>query len=331
MGGDLFKLGRLPREDYLTLEAELRVYLDDRLGDQYRIPRYYGDKPDFGDLDIVVSEAAIDATWDRFMQQTIEDLGVTQHARNPAVFSTVWREFQVDYFLRPEQYFESTYNFLCYNDLGNVLGRIFRRLNLKYGERGLEYVFRRDDDGSYKQVLTVSVDMDRILELIELDSTMWHTGFDTLDAMFSWVTASPWFTADPYLDPNSPVSKRATTRPTMQKFLPWLEENPPAATQRLLEHRDDALKLIARAFPEAGLLDAIERERAREARANVVRAKFSGKVVMALFPALEGKQLGEFIRTFKESFDDVEAELADMSPEAIELALRRHHAAGYGS
>lgn len=125
MGGELFKLGRLDRATYLALEADLRVYLDERLGEHYRIPRYYGDKPDFGDVDVVVSEAAITSTWDDFMEHLMNDLGVTQHVRNPAVFSTVWRSFQVDYFIRSEQHFESTYNFLCYKDLGNLLGRMF--------------------------------------------------------------------------------------------------------------------------------------------------------------------------------------------------------------
>ena len=32
MGGNLFKLGRLPRDAYLAIEAEIRAYLDSRVG-----------------------------------------------------------------------------------------------------------------------------------------------------------------------------------------------------------------------------------------------------------------------------------------------------------
>ena len=64
MGGSLYGLGRLPRAEYLALEGRLRAYLDEKLGDHYRIPRYYGSKPDFGDVDVLVSEAAIATTWD---------------------------------------------------------------------------------------------------------------------------------------------------------------------------------------------------------------------------------------------------------------------------
>ena len=53
MGGNLFKLGRKPRAEYLEIEAEVRSFLDDLIGEEgYRIPRYYGDKPEFGDLDV---------------------------------------------------------------------------------------------------------------------------------------------------------------------------------------------------------------------------------------------------------------------------------------
>lgn len=49
MGGNLFNLPRLPRADYLERENELRVYLEQKLGAGFRIPRFYASKPDFGD------------------------------------------------------------------------------------------------------------------------------------------------------------------------------------------------------------------------------------------------------------------------------------------
>lgn len=324
MGGDLFKLGRLPRDDYLALEADLRVYLDQRCGDLYRIPRYYGDKPDFGDLDIVLSDAALETTWHDFQQQTMADLGITRSISTAGVFSTVWRDFQVDYFVRGERYFESTYNFLCYNDLGNLLGRIFRRMNLKYGEQGLEYVFRRADQGSYKRVLPVGLNMERILALIDLDFATWDHGFATLEDMFEWVTGSPWFSSAPYLAPSSAVRGRSKTRPTMQKFLSWLHDNPVADASTSLADRDEALPMIDAAFPEARLLEAIAAERALEDRAGLVRSKFSGKKVMAMFPELTGKALGEFIRTFKDGFEDFEAQIAALPAESVDEAIDAH-------
>ena len=56
MGGDYFKLGRVPRERYMEIETKLRAFLDECFGrDSYRIPRYYGAKSDFGDVDVGVT------------------------------------------------------------------------------------------------------------------------------------------------------------------------------------------------------------------------------------------------------------------------------------
>jgi hypothetical protein len=63
MGGNLFKLGRKPKLEYLEIETEIRSYLDQKIGDTYRIPRFYGDKPDFGDMDILVSDAVANESW----------------------------------------------------------------------------------------------------------------------------------------------------------------------------------------------------------------------------------------------------------------------------
>jgi hypothetical protein len=46
MGGKLFNLPRMPRDAYIEVEAAMRRHLDSKLPGQYRIPRYYGDKPD---------------------------------------------------------------------------------------------------------------------------------------------------------------------------------------------------------------------------------------------------------------------------------------------
>ena len=117
MGGNLFKLGRLPKVQYLEIEQSLRPYLQKKFGEHYRIPRYYGDKADFGDLDIVLSSAAIKTTWQDLQQEILEDLNITESKSIGGVLSTVYHSFQVDFFIKPATYFLSTYHFLCYNDI----------------------------------------------------------------------------------------------------------------------------------------------------------------------------------------------------------------------
>ncbi len=79
MGGNLFKLGRIPREKYLKIEAEIRQYLDKKIGNFYQIPRYYANKPDFGDLDIVINSEAVKHNWEDVRQEIVNDLNIKKY------------------------------------------------------------------------------------------------------------------------------------------------------------------------------------------------------------------------------------------------------------
>ena len=317
MGGLLFNLPRMPRADYLVLERDLRAYLDKKLHGQYRIPRFYADKPDFGDLDVIVASRP---DWGDLRQEIVKDLGITRFKAVGHVYSTVYRELQTDFFTVPAAFVESTYNFMSFNDLGNILGRMFRRFNLKYGEQGLSYVYRRDDE-HYKQDLPVSTDMRRILGFLELESTPWERGFDNLTVMFDWAVQSPFFSVAPYLDgSDKPLEKRTQERRTMQRFQAYIEE-------RSLQQRPDFLpreaylERIVQAFPEANLPEQIELERQNEARAVALAAKFNGKRVMELLPRLSGRELGAFIVNFKASKPDFEAWLLESDQASIDAAI----------
>ena len=168
MGGNLFKLGRLPKADYLRLESKVMTYLDEKLPNAYRIPRYYANKADFGDMDIILCAEELPTAWTIFRLEIAKELGITQYQMSGQLFSTVLEGFQVDFFLRPRANFETTYHYLSFNDIGNLIGKIFKRFNLKYGEVGLEYVFRRAE-GSYKKDILISKDFQQIYAFLGLD------------------------------------------------------------------------------------------------------------------------------------------------------------------
>lgn len=328
MGGNLFKLGRLPKAEYLKVETELRGYLDQKLGNLYRIPRYFRDKPDFGDVDIIVSDAAIQTTWQDLRAELIKDLGIQQHKSLGSVFSTVYQNFQVDFFYREHRNFDSTYNYLSFNDVGNILGKIFKRFNLKYGEQGLQYVFRRAD-GHYQKDLEVSQNFERIFAFLQLDHAHWACGFDTLDELFRWATASPYFSIHPYQEQDSTTSQRVKERTTMRRFVEWLEEKGVSQQFEFAADRDFYLPMIAAFFPEGGLLEKIEQERQREVYVLRLREKYSGQVIMRLFPELQGKALGDFMRSFEAQWVDHEAVLAGMDAGEIVARLRQFKADYY--
>lgn len=74
MGGNLLRLGRISKGEYIRIETELRDYLERTFGERYRIPRYYRGKPDFGDMDIILSDAAVESDWHALQQSILHDL-----------------------------------------------------------------------------------------------------------------------------------------------------------------------------------------------------------------------------------------------------------------
>jgi hypothetical protein len=320
MGGKLFNLGRISRDRYLEIEVLMREYLDRKIGAAaYRIPRYYSTKPDFGDMDIII-RLDNPTTWQTLRQEFVTDLGVTETKSGGGVFSTVYQGLQVDYFTAAPEFFESTYNYLSFNDLGNLLGKICRRFNLKYGEEGLAYVFRRQD-GNYKKDLTISTDFAEICRLLELDYGQWQQGFDELADVFDWVIASPYFSVRPYIDQSTSLEKKVKERTTIQKFLAYLEEQQITKEYQYLENRDDYVPWIAEQFPAADLLARIAVEKQLDERSIAVRAKFNGNRIMELIPNLSGKTLGAFIVKLKEQIPDFEEYVLTQEQEAIDRAI----------
>jgi hypothetical protein len=317
MGGKLFNLPRMPRAGYLDVEADVRRYLDRKLPGQYRIPRAYGDKPDFGDMDVLVASRP---SFEAVRAEIVRDLGITETRAIGHVFSTVYRGLQTDFFTVPERYLESAYQFMCWNDLGNFIGRICRRFDLKYGERGLGYVYRRAG-GNYQADLEVSRDFSRICGFLGLDHGAWQAGFGSLPEMFEWVIASPYFSVAPYLDETKSNLARRGDRTTVAGFVAYLRERG-VDKRAVFQERGSYLPLVMAAFPEADLGAQIAREQAAEARQAELRARFSGERVMRLVPGLEGRALGDFIRDFKASCDDFEAWLLATPEDAIDERIR---------
>ena len=317
MGGKLFDLPRMPRAEYLEREAAVRAYLDRKLDGRYRIPRFYGDKPDFGDMDVIVPSRP---DWDVVRDEIARELGVTAIKRVGRVFSTAYAGLQTDFFAVPEKFLDSTYVFMSFNDLGNLLGRICRRFDLKWGEEGLSYVYRRAGDDHYRADLPITQDFARVCAFLRLDHATWVAGFPTLTSMFEWVITCPFFSVVPYLDDDGPMRVRRKDRPTIARFVDFLREREITARPAFRDRADYVADVIA-AFPDADLPEQIAAEKRAEARAAEVAARFSGKLVMRLRPELSGTALGTFIREFKRSFTDFEAFLLSATPLEIEQQI----------
>lgn len=298
MGGQLFHFPRLPRADYLHREGQVRAVLHALLpatpaGPQWFIPLYHADKPDFGDLDVLVSRDALTAP---FLAEFRARLGITQTRYVKGIESHDFGGFQVDLMATPPAELRTRSEFMGWGDLGNILGRMMRPLGLKWGESGLLYVYRRPDEAHYIRTYTVSLNIDDVMRAAGLDAAHWRKGFENEAAMFGWAAGASRFSARPYLSPEGDFGRRILERPGLQRFADYLEGAGWVAPAE--REPNQPPEVLLELFPQSGLAAFLQAESAAAERDRVRRGKFSGRLVMALRPELSGKALGAFMQAF---------------------------------
>jgi hypothetical protein len=110
-------------------------------------------------------------------------------------------------------------------------------------------------------------------------------------------------------------------RPTIQKFIDYLDRQQITKTYEYLADRDEYLPWIAASFPDANLLDRVAAAIATAEQAELVKSKFNGERLMQLLPHLVGKELGHFIVLFKQQFLDFDEFIVSTEQSAIDRAI----------
>ena len=299
MGGNLFKAGRISKEKYFDILYALQPILDKHFGYRYRIPQAYRNKADYGDVDILVDAAVIlnNPTW---KEDIAHDLNVTQVKNVRNVYSMLYQNFQVDIFLVKTKELDSCFNFMSYNILGNLLGRIYHKFNLRYGEGGLFYVLRGFNNHISKEVI-VSGDMRTILAFVGLSYDRWQAGFDNVEEVFEYVIQSKYFCSNSYDLKYFNVQKRATERPDFNKFLDYINDNNIVKNYPFDKNKEVYLPMIDDFF-HTNLQEKYDEHVKRQEKLKIISEKFNGKVIMDLIPNIDGKELGAFIKDYKDGF-----------------------------
>lgn len=306
MGGNLLTNGkRISRDRYLVIEKEIKDYLDSYIGkDKYRIPRYYETKPDFGDLDILLDNSLIKnkkINETSFKDRIKYDLSLPICKFNNNILTTLYKGFQVDYFPVDKSKLTMMTNYMDYN-IGNFIGKIARRFNLKYGMDGLYYVYRGDDN-HYKREKFITNDIKKIFELFDLNYDVWKKGFVSNIESYNWIISSRYFSTFTYMNQKPGTKKRAKDRPEFNNFIKWLKDN---GIDRGFNFSSDEAKydLINYYFPNINITEFIKESDAHYNKLKQVRNKFNGNIIMTLIPKLKGKELGNFINKFTIKIED---------------------------
>lgn len=291
MGGNALSETRTRRysaDEYFALKDDVVSALKSILPDaRIEDVKAYRQKPDFGDLDVVVEN--LDAK--NRLEPALRKMGISEIVKNGPVWSLGWNDFQVDLLFQASEDYDFACKYFAFNDLGNLIGRTARRFDLKFGHDGLWYMFR---DGNYKIAdINLTKDFYTALEFLGYSADRYRKGFDSLPDIFHYVTTSIYYDHSAFLLENRTHKARVrdAKRPSYRAFLEYAREkqsNGPVSTLS----KDEAMARAREWFPEfARQLDAETRKHEKNVRA---KKRFNGQIVSDI-TGLQGKQLGSFM------------------------------------
>lgn len=305
---------RLPAAEYHALVAEVTYKLAMAGLPRLHIIEAYASKESFGDMDLVyASFPGYDPA------STAQALGAVEFVKNGEVtsFGLPMNSglFQIDVIGVPADSVKFAVNYFRFNDLGNLYGRIFKYLGLKFGHHGLFYVMRDDSNSQTVREIVITRDFEAALELIKLQRL---DRADTLTDIFQHVAQSPWFSKSIYRleNLNNQAKTRDRKRSTYHAFLQWMDQQQLPETLPMDHSRIDWREVMRQRcfdiFPEfkrdylAAHLD-YSNWRAR-------REKFNGRLVGS-WTGLQGRALGAFMMKANAVLDPVE--IANLSQEQL--------------
>ena len=101
------------------------------------MPLFYKNKLSFGDADIILSMEGFDGNMRTYIEDTFSP---NEIFHNGNCWSFDYKELQIDLITVAGEDFDSNYNYLSYNDLGNYIGKIAHGFS---GEFDTDEVFNK--------------------------------------------------------------------------------------------------------------------------------------------------------------------------------------------
>ena len=298
-----YNVERLTKEQYNEVISALTPTLPYKT---VAIPSYRA-KDSFGDCDLLTT-----ATDEAFEKSLSKDFALLGKKRNGAVTSYALKygsfpPFQFDLIKAREDSFKFHYNYLSYNDLGNLIGRVAAAFGFKFAHDGLYILAWYSHKGEERSVARVKEygktndcaehrmeklfisNFDQALEFLGFDSLRFAQGFDTVDDILDFVASSKYFCKDFFLfeNRNHDQRKRDVKRPTYLRALEYFD----ALTET--KSRDEVTRAfranVATKYPS---IVNIKRSMCKQVRREYLFSRrLSSRRVVWLYGRLFGRQL----------------------------------------
>ena len=309
MGGNALKntfTERKNTKDFNEIALKLIPYIKSNLSYEPYIIKCYHNKETHGDMDILLKiPNHKDNTINLNLKEFLEKLKPNEIYRNSNVISFDYENFQIDLILIEEDNWNIAKVYFNYDCLGNIMGKTFHKFNLSYGWEGLYYKFRNFNGVNSHNIL-ISKDPKKILYFGGYDYDRYCQGFNTLEEIFQYIIASKYFNTETlqFENLNQIDRKRNRKRKSFNEFLLYIKDNYIKSNYTFNPDKDSYISMINDYFPEANLLEELRILNENNRINKMLCEKFNGNIIMTWFPDLQGKELGNIMRLFKEELGD---------------------------
>lgn len=297
------------RDDFFSRFEKIAASYDIHV--RFEALRSYRNKQDFGDLDVLIERNFFKA-FDR--QQIIDMLSESYEQPLPFVsngpvlsvglpLEQEGKYLQTDLISTPSDEFDFSREYFAWNDAGNLIGRVAHKMGLRFGHNGLWLPLR--DGNNLFATLLVSREIDIVLDFLGFDPTRWHEGFDSLEDIFQFIASGKRFNADIFRleNRNHTARVRDKKRPVYNAFLTWIDRQESLPAFEFNSDKGVYLDEIFSSFPNVSVpyWQAVEQLEKKKA----LKSIFNGELVSD-WTGLSGKELGVFMKSFKEAHPDME-------------------------
>jgi len=300
MGGNALKeynVVRLEATEYHYLSNEILNNLKYCLPDtRFDIIPAYKNKQTFGDMDILYSNENNNINVIETIKEHFNPFGII---RNGSCCSITYPSsnglFQVDFIKSTPEEHDFSLKYYAFNDLGNLVGRIYHKMGLKFGHDGLKYILRNPNkDNQIIKELLITRDWEYVIKLGKFpDYNSYH--FNELEDVFNYVIQSPYFNKDIFLLENrNHISRtRDRKRTSYMLFLKWIESHPSLPNFNWRNGKESYLNNCLEDFPEFKKEYYASLERYHYIQK--LKEKYNGDLIRE-WTNLDGKELGTFIK-----------------------------------
>lgn len=324
MGGHAFgfEAARMSRDKFVEVSNKFLNYLDEK-AEKIAVVKAYNNKTSFGDIDILVSHDFLIDDFIKFLRDIDSRI---PNFRNGDVTSFLLHDdllnesYQIDVIRTKENQFETSYGYFANNDMGNFMGRIAHKLNMKYGVHGLSIIIRQGEKPIGE--IMVSTDQRVIHEILGFPE--YKDDFDELVDVFEYIKTSKYFRPEIYLfeNQNNKNRVRDKKRTNYNALLDYIKDY--TNDTPVIKFNQHESVYYAQRY-NANVVSQYYAILEKQQRLDNYATKFNGNMIMSLID-IKGKSLGDFITRListqptKDQFIDFISTLSDNEVKQFILA-----------